>query len=123
MWPLDVKTQYKLPLISQDAWLIFLPALVFMYMTNLEQFGVPSNRHESALTPEDVKLGNNDPLYYLFLKNAGGPGVIKTEDSQQAHDRLRALFAINSELVLSCAGKTPDEASAILNSIDLEEAA
>jgi hypothetical protein len=93
-------------------------------MTNLERYGIPQpDPSERQPSPEDVKLANGDPLYYLFLEDAGGAGVIRPEDSQQAHEQLRTIFAANPDAVLACDGKSPDEARKILSEIGMKEAA
>ncbi|MBA3789314.1 hypothetical protein H0X32_02885 [Patescibacteria group bacterium] len=77
----------------------------------------PSNEHVPL--PEDLRLKNGDPLYYLLLPPKDvAAGIIDPSDSQQAHDRLRSLFALDMQKVLSCAGKSAEEAKEILNSIE-----
>ncbi|MDB5265021.1 MAG: hypothetical protein JWN64_592 [Parcubacteria group bacterium] len=72
---------------------------------------------EAKPTPESVRLTSGDPLYYVLLKDAGASGVISAHDSNEAHDKLRTLFAADPEKVLSCEGKSTEEALEILNSI------
>ncbi|MEA2701449.1 MAG: hypothetical protein QOE22_158 [Candidatus Parcubacteria bacterium] len=82
---------------------------------NILQFGRPDRSPQ----PEDVRLASGSPLYYALLEDREGVerGTISSEDSQQAHARLRDLFAANPERVLACQGKTDEEATEVLNAI------
>lgn len=74
-------------------------------------------RSDREPMPEHIQLQDGKPLYHLFIDTANGPGFVSNDESEDAHERLRELFAIDREKVLSCDGKTEDEARKILDSI------
>ncbi len=83
----------------------------------------PISHHEAndpKLIPEDVRVAGGIPLYYLFLANPN-PVNISSQESQEARSRLASLIAIDREKVLSCQGKTREQAQAILTSIEASQ--
>lgn len=82
--------------------------------------GPRAHEREPRLTPEGVQLADSSPLYYVLLEN---PNTINlsTSETQAARSRLSRIIEINREKVLSCQGKTRDEAKAILKSIEFSQ--
>lgn len=84
--------------------------------TDLVSTGYKENRGPD---PHDVRLKDGSPLFYALLESDGAEGVLDKNSAQEAKSRLRERIAADSNAVLSCQGKTQEEARKILDSIDV----
>ncbi|MSU45374.1 MAG: hypothetical protein EXS47_01965 [Candidatus Zambryskibacteria bacterium] len=82
--------------------------------------GPESEDRESRVTPELVQLSEGQPLYHAFLRDPDAI-TVSTDEVHSAKSRLYQIIATNPEAVVSCNGKTIDEARAILESIEFSE--
>lgn len=80
---------------------------------------VSTGYKERGPDPQDVRLKDGSPLYYALLENdATNSGVLDKVDVQRAKSLLREHIGANVNAVLSCQGKTREEARSILENID-----
>ncbi|MCX6757323.1 MAG: hypothetical protein NTZ44_00330 [Candidatus Nomurabacteria bacterium] len=82
-------------------------------------------REVGELSPTEVRLADGGPLYLLLLDNPEAP-YASAEDTFEAKNKLAELIAVNKDAVLSCEGKSREEAMAILDAVEpasLEEVA
>lgn len=75
-----------------------------------------ADERASKFTPENVRLEGGKPLYYAFLKEPDAL-ALSHEESEAAHETLRKLAQFDENGVISCQGKTLDEAKKILEGI------
>ena len=83
--------------------------------------GPHNEQHRSKLIPEDVRLTGSVPIYYLFLENPDPVNISSKKEAQAAKSRLAGIIEIDREKVLSCQGKTREQALAILTSIEASQ--
>ncbi len=78
----------------------------------------PSNEdREEGPSVHTVRLSNDAPLYHALLQDPEAP-VVNLDEVREAKSRLAAIIDENPEAVLSCEGKTPEEAREILEAAE-----
>jgi len=73
--------------------------------------GINFERKEHEPTPEETKLADGSTIISAFLPDVP---VLSHEQHEEASDMLRWAADAEPDLVKSCAGKTREEARAIL---------
>lgn len=86
---------------------------------DLPLVGPRAHERKQRKNPWDVRVKEGDPLYYLLLpKGAAQHGYLRPDETREARKRLSGLIEQDRERVLSCQGKTREEALRILAEID-----
>ena len=89
-------------------------------MKNEPLVGPRAHERERTLAPQDVQLVDGSPLYHLLLEDPT-TAVLSPTEAQMAKRRLSVLIEKDPDRVLSCQGKTREEAKAILKAIESEQ--
>jgi len=82
--------------------------------------GPRAHEREAKLDPHDVRLADDRPLYYVFLTNPETL-VVSPDEVREAKQELSRKIEADPDRVLSCQGKTLEDAKEILESIKQEE--
>ncbi len=91
-----------------------------MEQTKEKLVGPRVNERESKLEPENVRLTDGRPLYYALLANPEAL-VLSPDEAREAHQRLSQISAADPDKVLTCQGKTLEEARTILETIEAKQ--
>lgn len=84
---------------------------------NNEIIGPSADERDIKLKPESVSLADGSPLYHALLSDPNAL-VLSQSEAQEAKSRLSVLIEADPKGILSCQGKTLQEAKKILESIE-----
>jgi hypothetical protein len=79
--------------------------------------GPRAHERENRIELDDVRLADGRPLYHALLTNPETL-VLSPDEAREAQQKLLQMFTANPDEVLTCQGKTLEEARAILESIE-----
>ena len=80
--------------------------------------GPDAHERERNLTPEQVQLADGSPVYHALMESPT-EGVANQDEARRAKSELREIIAQNPEIVLSCQGKSAEEAREILRGVSV----
>ncbi|MEK6847481.1 MAG: hypothetical protein AABY16_04930 [Nanoarchaeota archaeon] len=79
--------------------------------------GPGAEERERKLTPEGITLSGGRPLYHALLADPNA-AILSTDETREAKSRLSASIEADADAVLSCEGKSTEDARAILLEIE-----
>lgn len=96
---------------------LFNRSVRIKHMEQKPLVGPRAHEREKTPLPVEVSLDGGQPLYYALLPNPEAL-VLSPAEVQGAKSRLAEIVAIDAQKVMSCQGKSLEDARSILESVE-----